>query len=238
MFTRERTFDTTSDEYQSISMALPELLDKFFSVVPRNPQRIQLAATMENSINNVVIADQSGAAFDQERFFITTPDMAMNDAVRKALGAMSVSDRAVFTEPINTLARIGLDAAADDFVILMRYAEPVGGNEAGSPGPQWRQDLPLVVLRVRDPRPHDVQPYGPSELATRSGVDEHPLAPELKHIVAAVGDRWGSRAPRTTAAGASSRSSICSCLRSMVSGPTASRSARTASATTGIRRTS
>lgn len=196
LFTRQGTFDTSSDEYQSISKALPELLDKFFSVVPRNPQRIQLGATMENSINNVVIADQSGAAFDQERFFIVTPDMAMEDAIRQALGTISVSGRDVFTEPIPPLARVGLDASADDFAILMRYAEPVGGNDPGTPGARWRQDLPLIVLRVRDPRPHEIQPYEPPVLAERSGVDEHPLAPELDQLVAAVGERWGQ--PCTT----------------------------------------
>lgn len=191
LFTRQGTFDTSSEEYTSIATALPELLDKFFSVVPHDPQRIELLATMENSINDVVIADQSGTAFDQERFFITTPDTAMDAAVRQALGTISIPDRDVFTEPIPPLARIGLDASADDFALLMRYAQPDGGDAPGSPAARWRQDLPLIVLRVRDTRPHDSRPYGPPVLAPRSGIDERPLATDLDHLVAAVGDRWG-----------------------------------------------
>ena len=131
----------------------PPLLRMFFSKVPQNPERVVNFASLSNSINNVVIEKQSGEAFDQQRYFIITPDQFMDGAVRNALIEISVEDEDIFTEQIPSNMILGLDEPSDDFVTVMRYAMPEDGGDEGDPSDVWRNELPLVVLRVRDTRP-------------------------------------------------------------------------------------
>lgn len=198
VFTREGTFDTSSQSYQFISTGFPAMLGTFFSPVPENPARIQIATSLSNSNNDVVVQEQSGAAFDVERFFISTPDASMDSAVRASLAKLGVESTAIFTEPVPsapgelTTVRTGLDEHADDLLWLMRYAMPADGGGQGSPSDTWRQDLPLVVLRVRDTAPwRPVETYGPVVLEARIAVDEMPLQADLASLVAAVNSRWG-----------------------------------------------
>ena len=52
---------------------------------------------------------------------------------------------------------IGLGEESDDFLTVLRYAMPVDATLARMRG---ENDLPLVVLRIRDTRPaHQPQPY-------------------------------------------------------------------------------
>lgn len=191
LFTREGAFDTESDTYQWIATNLPKTLDSFFTYVPNNTARIQMFASIGNSNNNVIVQEQAGSAFNQERFFISTPDRAMDEAVRSALAAVSIDPRHVFTEPIPSTMTVGLDAHADEFLFVMRYAMPKDGGGPGSPSAKWREELPLTVLRVRDTGGGAAQPYGAPLLDERTAVDESPLAPELARLVAAVNERWG-----------------------------------------------
>ena len=82
LFTRQGTYDPT--RYQDIAESVPFLLPLLFAEVPDNPQRMQLFASLSNPNNNVVIERQSGAAFNQVRYFIITPDQFMDKAVRNA----------------------------------------------------------------------------------------------------------------------------------------------------------
>jgi hypothetical protein len=191
LFTREGTFDTDSDTYKLIAKNLPKTLDTFFTYVPNNPDRIQMFASIGNSTNNVVVKEQAGSAFNQERFFISTPDRLMDAAVRSALAAVSIDPRHVFTEPIPSTMDVGLDASADEFLFVMRYAMPNDGGGPGSPSVKWREELPLTVLRVRDTSQREARPYGPPVLDERTAVDESPLASDLMKLVAEVNRRWG-----------------------------------------------
>jgi len=67
--------------------------------------------------------------------------------------------------------RIGLDEGADDFLTALRYAMPDDGGDDGTLSNAWRESLPLVVLRIRDPRPaHRPKPTNPPvEFETRFG---------------------------------------------------------------------
>ena len=79
LFTHQGTFDVTSDFYLYLaSLNKPELMSKFFTYVPQDHQRIIQFASLSNSINNVVIEDQSGEAFDTKKLFIITPDRTMD----------------------------------------------------------------------------------------------------------------------------------------------------------------
>lgn len=190
--TRQGAYDQSSGPYTFIASRLPSVLGTFFATVPKNPNRIQVFASLSNSNNNVVIERQSGAAFDQERFFVITPDRYMDGAIRKALSKISAANANIFTEPIPSTVRTGLDEQADDFTTLIRYAEPQDKGAPGTASDAWRKDLPLVVLRVRDTRQgRSPQPYGPVVLETRTAVDESGLKADLLELVAEVNSRWG-----------------------------------------------
>jgi hypothetical protein len=125
VFTRRGDFDTESEPYTFLSVnGMSWLLNMFFAHLPWDGKRIQLLASVGNSINNVVIRDASGRAFDQDRYFITTPDQFMEEAVRHAFSRIRVDDEDVFTEPIDETLRVGLRKSADDFYTLIRYAMP------------------------------------------------------------------------------------------------------------------
>jgi len=193
VFTRKGTYDTNSDTYQNIANDpdLPNfILPIFFRNVPEISERIILFASLSNPINNVVIERQSQKAFDQIRYFIITPDDFMNQAVRDAFAGISVKDEDIFTEPIPSDMKVGLDRASDDFVTLIRYAQPDDGGAPGTPSDTWRKNLPLVVLRVRDTR-HEPQPYTtPVQLEARTAFDEYTLQSDLISLVSAVHRRW------------------------------------------------
>ena len=192
LFTREGTFETDSLAYQFVFNRLPNLLTTFFSIVPQNPDRIQPFASLGNSINNVVIEDQSGAAFDQVRFFVITPDQFMDAAVRQAFAEIRVDEEEIFTEAIPAQVLTGLGESADEIISVIRYSMPEDGGDRGTASDTWRQELPLVVLRVRDTRlDRAPEPYPEPVLDTRTAVDELGLAADQMSLVAAVAKRWG-----------------------------------------------
>jgi hypothetical protein len=192
VFTRQGDFNTESDPYTFLNdNKMFWLLHMFFVRLPWDANRVQLLASVGNSINNVVIQDASGRAFDQDRYFITTPDQFMENAVRQAFSRIRVEDENIFTEPIDGTLRVGLDQAADDFYTLIRYAMPRHKNEAASAA--WRETLPLVVLRVRDPRTErQPVPFDQVELDKRRAAEppEIALAPELASLATAVCKKW------------------------------------------------
>jgi len=192
LFTHEGTYDQTSSAYTFIATHFPYMLPTFFTAVPNNPKRIQAIASLSNSTNNVVIEGQSGAAFDKKRALIITPDQFMDDTIREALDRASVDGEKIFTEAIPSTVRLGLEEGADDFLPVIRYAEPEDGGAPGTPSDDWRQDPPLVVLRVRDPRTErPPEPYGPPVLEPRTAADESGLKADLLQLVAEVNSRWG-----------------------------------------------
>lgn len=192
LFTREGTYDKNSTTYQYIASNYPSTLSTYFAEVPGNLKRIQVYSSLGNSNNNVVFERQSGGSFGQERYFIVTPDKTMDGTVRNALQKVSISAAAIVTEPVPMTTRLGLWESADEFVSVMRYAMPADGGGAGTASDTWRNQLPMVVLRVRDPRQdRATQPYPPPVLDTRSAVDERTYAANLAQLVAAVNARWG-----------------------------------------------
>lgn len=191
---KTRTYDSNSDTYNDVDQYLHDLLPVLFANVPGRDDRIQVLSSLGNPNNNVVVERKSGAAFDQLRYFIVTPDRAMDQAVRKAFADIRVDDNKVFTEPVPSGLNLGLDQDADDFTSFIRYAKPEDGSMPGTRSDAWRHNLPLVVLRVRDSHSKRLpEPYpqiGPEILETRGGVDEWPLKPDLDKLLHAVSDRW------------------------------------------------
>ncbi len=77
----------------------------------------------------------------------------MDQLIRDTLNNIFVENEDIITEPIPSNMILGLDEASDDFVTLIRYAMPVDGGDYGDPSYAWMNELPLVVLRVRDTQP-------------------------------------------------------------------------------------
>jgi hypothetical protein len=191
LFSREGTYNTNSVPYRLLASNAPFRLPTFFGTIPNNPGRVQIFSSLSNNINHAVIERQSGAAFDQERYFIVTPDRNMDAAVRAALGRGSADDAHVFTEPLPSTVRTGIHEQADDFMILMRYAMPHDTGTPGTPSDAWRKSPPLVVLRIRDAnQSRPPAPYPPVVLQTRTANREDWLRPGLNRLMAEIGAKW------------------------------------------------
>lgn len=196
LFSRKGVPDTSSQTYQDIKhdALLNFFLPIFFSIMPNDPDRTQVFASLSNIVNNVVIKRQSGAAFNQVRYFIITPDQFMDTAVRNAFAGISVKDEDVFTERIPSDMQVGLGQSADDFTTWFRYAHPRDGGRPGTPSDNWRTELPMVVLRVRDTANRDPVKYPQfdfDDLEERKAVSELGLGDDLGSLLYAVSRRWG-----------------------------------------------
>jgi hypothetical protein len=194
LLSRPGEWDEASGQYKFVSEDVKSLLHTFFTKLPGNDARLQLFADLSNTINNVVIANRASPGWDELRYFVITPDRTMDDAVRRALGALGVADGHILTEPIPADMNIGLDEDADDFLTVIRYAMPEDGAGIRSRSSAWRQRLPLVVLRIRDTRPAlQPQSYPPVEFEARAATvpPETALEPDLFALANAVCERWG-----------------------------------------------
>ena len=166
------------------------LIQYLFATVPGNPQRVQSVSSIDNNINNVVMENTSGTPWNQMRYFVITPDRAMDREVRDALKMLGVENDTIFTEGIpatfegSPVGPLGLDEDAVDFMTFIRYAMPDDAQAADV----WRKSLPLSVLRVREPPEamRDPEPYGDIMAEKRTGVDESSLADDLDALIDAV----------------------------------------------------
>jgi len=191
IFTREGSSDEWKGDpiYNFIAQfGNPQILKQFFDYSP-NPKRLRIFGSIGNSNNNIVITNQSGAAFDQERFFIITPDHFMERNMREALLKAGAPDaKNIFVEPVSSTYKAGLHEEAYDFVTWIRYALP----DEKTKGDVWRKDLPLVVLRVRDKNTvRQPEPYPLVVLDMRTAKPENWLNNDLQKLVEAVKERWG-----------------------------------------------
>ncbi len=200
LLSRPGEWDETSSQYLFVKNNVPTLIHTFFSKLPKNDARVQLWADLSDPINNVMIERGSGAVWNQLRYFVITPDKTMDNTLRQALATLGIADNTIFTEQIPSqlggiAMGIGLTEGSDDFLTALRYAMPEDGGAAGTRSNAWRENLPLVVLRIRDTRPaHLPQPYPEVAFEARVGTTppEIALAPDLMTLVGAVCDRWGA----------------------------------------------
>jgi hypothetical protein len=190
IFSRDVSANLTDSIYQTLSDAFMKSI--LFMSSP-NPSRQLLFSSIGDSINNVVIENQSGAAFDQQRFFVITANATLGQELSDELLRTGVPDRSqIFIERVSPgLARLGLNSASDDFMMLIRYALP----KDATAGDQWRQQLPMTVLRVRNKNPSpQYQVYVPPVRETRVARSELALQSSLDDVVAAVKIKWGQSA--------------------------------------------
>jgi hypothetical protein len=167
-----------------------DLLRIIFGISP-NPDRLMMISSIGDTINNVVIEEQSEENWGQQRFFVTTPDEDMADAMTEALESVGVESGDVFTEPVTPeLARLGYGPEADDFITYIRYSMP---NDIAL-GEQWREQLPLTILRVRDLNDDEaIAPFDIPEYEAKTANTDEPdeLGVYLERLVYAVMNNSG-----------------------------------------------
>ncbi len=199
-YTHKGTYDTDSETYAYLAALGAQ--DVFFHNVPLNPKRIGFMNSLSDSINNVMIERQSGASWEQFRYFIITPDGHMDREIRQALGALGVDAGEIFTQGIPENVRLGLNKNADDFLSPFRYAMPLDGGGEGTASDQWRHSPAFRLLRVRDTSPgYRKEPFPawrPDSPEPRIAVPEAYLSGDLTELVHAVAESWGQ--PCTDAA--------------------------------------
>ncbi len=181
-----------------VQKAAPDLVDYLFGTVPpgaEKPSRVLSFSALSDTINNVVIERMSGAAFGQIRYFIITPDQAMDRAVRSSLALAGVPGEHVFTEPIprrdemGEIGPLGLDAKANDFTTWIRFKHPDNEHAAHA----WWANLPLTVLRVRE-RPSServAEPFDRFVPEAQTANPEAVYADDLDNLARRICQRWG-----------------------------------------------
>lgn len=184
VFTREGVINTNDDIYKwLLQFNNPVILKQFFDTSP-NPKRLVMFSSIGNSNNNITIENQSGTAFDKERFFITTPDQSMERNMKTALLKAGVPRAEhIFVEPVASAYKIGLTEEADDFISIFRYAMPQDNYAANI----WRTQLPMVVLRVREKNvTRQPEPYPPAVLDKRTADSEDWLKNDMQRLITEI----------------------------------------------------
>lgn len=186
-FTRQGKINTNDEIYRTLTDEFMKSI--LFSNSP-NPSRVMVFASLGDGENDVTIQRKSGSIWEQERYFIITPDKVMEKKMTEALLEAGVFDRKhIFTEPVSKdVARVGLGSSADDFMTIIRYSMP--HDEVL--GERWRRSLPLAVFRVREKRPtHTAKPYPAPVREARKANSELYLQGDLNNLVKAVKQEWG-----------------------------------------------
>jgi len=191
VFTRQAEVNRKDEIFLGVPDDFRGLL---FSTAP-NPARLVTWATVGDSINQAVIEDQVGSPWEsnQHRFFIVTPDQAIERDVSQALEAAGVDAKHIFVEEVAAdLVRLGLGPAADEFHTVLRYVQVP--NTAGADA--WRARLPLAVLRVRYNRTSDPShpvSYPIPDYGVKTANSERGLAADLQDLIDTVKARWNQR---------------------------------------------
>jgi len=198
VFTRQAALNKSDPVYVKLDTPLSQgLLGIIFGASP-NPDRMMMIATVGDTINNVMIENQSAGVWGQPRYFVITADEQMAKAMTEALQKAGVDQSLVFTEPAGfvdpddatkpQLLRLGYGPEADDFITYIRYSMP---NDPVL-GDKWREQLPLTILRVRDPNGGKAQEAFkiPQYEAKSANFDETALQDDLNNLVTAVKAYW------------------------------------------------
>lgn len=190
IFTREAELNTQDPIFSNPNFPLDALMQNLLFGASPDPTRRMMVASIGNSINNVVIQEQSQKSpWDRPAYIIITSDAGMESEVKDALIAAGAQANDIFTEPVAPdLVKVGLDRSADDMITYIRYAVPSNPTD----GEKWRKELPLTILRVRDmsPRTYNQPLPIPAYYARQSNFDEKQLAPDFLNLQDAVRSAW------------------------------------------------
>jgi len=172
-------------------LAYPELTD------PKNLSpdvaRLALFASVNDAINQEVIENETGATLGSGKtvVVISSVNPQLVKSIRKSLGDYGLDKQYAVVEKLRSNLRPGIDADADDFITLLRYAMPVSDSSAQ----QWLDDVGqhVQVYRVsRTDIPADR--YGDVTLARKQDGNEQGLQSSTDELVGIL-TRWLSTMP-------------------------------------------
>ena len=196
VFTREAVLNSNDSIYVKLStnpvFSDPLLLGILFGVSP-DPSRRMMIASIGNSINNAMIENQTGQSpWNRPAYFVITSDADLQAKMADALVRAGATRSDIFTEPVAPgLIRLGLNRSADDLVTYIRYAMP----DDTTAGDQWRQKLPITILRVRDmsSRQYDQPLPIPAYTEHTATFDQmaKPMTDDFANLQNAVRSYWG-----------------------------------------------
>lgn len=178
----------------------PYPMEYLFQTIPPNDPKADRTlswSSFGDSINNVVMRNQSGDPWGEDRYLITTPSATTAQAVTDALVARGVPAEDIFIEQVASrdslgpIGPLGMGRNAVDFYSFFRYALPTDPDAAT----EWWTDLPLTVMRVRPPSSlGPIQRYGMATYGERTALSEGYLAGDLENLVEGVCDTVGGAA--------------------------------------------
>jgi hypothetical protein len=178
----------------------PYPMEYLFQTIPPNDPKANRTlswSSFGDSINNMVMQDQSGDPWGEDRYLITTPSATTAQAVTTALVARGVPAEDILIEQVASrdslgpIGPLGMGKNAVDFYSFFRYALPADRDAAT----QWWSDLPLTVMRVRPPSSlGPIQRYGMATYGERTALSEAHLADDLENLVEGVCDTASSAA--------------------------------------------
>jgi len=190
VFTREIPFNQNDLILSRVTD--PLLQNILYGASPDSSRRI-MVASIGNSINNVMIENQTGhTPWNRPIYFVITSDGDLQAKMADALVKAGASRSDIFTEPVAPgLVKLGLARSADDMATYIRYAMP----EDPTAGDQWRQQLPLTILRVRDmsSRQYDNPLAIPTYTEHTATFDQtnKAMTDDFTRLQNAVVDHWG-----------------------------------------------
>lgn len=157
------------------------------SAASPNPNRTEVFNSLSNAINNVVMEKQLGSEpWGKLVVLATSMDQRFKTAIIKAMTQAGFSANQLYFEAIGKRAKAGLTQTSDDFTSLIRYALP----ENETAGESWRNELPIVVLRVTTTGNESSSVRLADEpLTTRAATSESALAKSRDALMAEIRKR-------------------------------------------------
>jgi hypothetical protein len=179
LFTRRTNLYANSSAGQLTTVRQPTQFatpDQPSQLVSPDPGRFEIDASLGNALNNVIVKNQSGAAWNGATVaYVTTS----NRAIAKFILDNAPDKCFVFVEPIGSNIITGAGAKADDFLTQIRYAIPQNQQAATD----WLNKLNenVLVYKVTNPRV-PVNRFGPPSYSVRTASNETALRQPLTEL--------------------------------------------------------
>lgn len=148
-----------------------------------NNKTYELFASLGNSLNHLMIAtsgnpDNPDDVFDKSTVVITTADAAFDSYIRSVLPLAGIDERIANTDVIpSDIVRMGSDAHADVFTMLMRSAIPDNKTDVET----YYQNPDAVILRITPLKENPIDPFPTPILAVGgTGVSEKDIFPDIE----------------------------------------------------------
>lgn len=154
---------------------------KFHLPLCPDPDRILTFASIGKDLNSTIINGQIGSPWSAGSIvYLTTSNATLAQQLKASAAAYAGGDASrVFIEPVGSNVHTGIDAAADDFTTLIRYALP----ENPQSGSDWLNTIASHVQVYRiSTAGGSVSRYGAPRYAYKTYADESAYTAPVKEL--------------------------------------------------------